>query len=509
MQPKIRFSILTITRYIRIQMLTLNITGDNAPNARATGNEKPRARLADEKHSQADFESYMMALNQPVRAEAPAQQRTAQPENAGSLRSQEEAKPAERKQPDTIYDAGPQKAGHEATTMEKEMAARPTKDAGEVNEARPAAPRSVRAEKELLETLGLSAKVAAPRKAEATTAVTATQKAIQTTATAQVAAQKNPKARAETVTSTLNLLQKTPDLVLSNTDGLKRLGEKLGLAFLGRVSEKIIERNIKTEASPVQKAGEKSELVALGVQPRAQKAGDGMKEGFADSQGQSQSQARSAKQPLLRNVSRETSATEVSSTLRQAQGEGVVMVSPSNHETTTRGGLNSHLHTADLRLSEAAATARTTENIRVAVENPLMRADLVRQFNEIMGRAQVLVTDTQNAQFSVKLFPREIGRMEIDLKMVDGEIRGKIVVESEDVKNEMQNFLKNGDNQAAGEQFDMNKIDIEVRNGNQNAQNPQRTPDADELLQNLVTRAAATTYGAAEAPVSQGNALYA
>ena len=93
--------------------------------------------------------------------------------------------------------------------------------------------------------------------------------------------------------------------------------------------------------------------------------------------------------------------------------------------------------------------------------------------------------------------------------MVDGEIRGKIVVESEDVKNEMQNFLKNGDNQATGEQFDMNKIDIEVRNGNQNAQNPQRTPDADELLQNLVTRAAATTYGAAEASSTQGNALYA
>ena len=490
-------------------MLTLNITGDNTAQARVAGNEKAKTRATEEKHSPADFESYIMALNQPVRAESPVSQRSLQQENTGSMRNQEDARPVERKPADTIYDAGPQKAGHEPATNEKDTAARAVKDTTEGNETRPVSARSVRAEKELLETLGLSAKTVAPRKLEAATTANATHKAIQSTATAQVTTPKNPKVRTENVTSTLNQLQKTPDLVLSNSDGLKRLGEKLGLAFLGRVSEKIIERNIKSDTAPAQKAGDKHDHIALALQPRAQKAGDGMKEGFTDSQSQSQSQARSAKQPQQRNVSRETSLTETPVTLRQAQGDNTVMVSPSNHDTTTARNLNSHLHTADIRLSEAAATARTTDNMRVAVENPLMRTDLVRQFNEIMGRAQVLVTDTQNAQFTVKLFPREIGRMEIDLKMVDGEIRGKIVVESEDVKSEMQNFLNKGDQQATGEQFDMNKIDIEVRNGNQNAQNPQRTPDADELLQNLVTRAAATTYGAAEASSSQGNALYA
>lgn len=489
-------------------MLTLNITGENATQTRVAGNEKPKTRAADEKYPHADFESYIAALNQPVRTDAPMPPRAAQQENTAPARAAEEPRSNERKQTETIYDSAPQKTGHEAPASEKEMASTP-KDNNENGAARPVAVRSVRAEKELLETLGLSVKTVAPKKAEAATAAAATQKAIQSTTTAQVTALKNPKVRAETVTSTLNLLQKTPDLVLSNSDGLKRLGEKLGLAFLSRVSEKIIERNVKGEAAPVQKTGEKAEQLVLNTQARIQKAGDGMKEGFADAQSQSQSQSRSTKQPAQRNVSRETSATEAPVTLRQAQGDAAVMVNPSNHDTTTARSLNSHLHTTDIRLSEAAATARTTDNMRVAVENPLMRADLVRQFNEIMGRAQVLVTDTQNAQFTVKLFPREIGRMEIDLKMVDGEIRGKIVVESEDVKNEMQNFLNNRDQQATGEQFDMNKIDIEVRNGNQNAQNPQRTPDADELLQNLVTRAAATTYGAAEASSTQGNALYA
>ncbi|HNL55742.1 MAG TPA: hypothetical protein PKI36_15135, partial [Turneriella sp.] len=186
-----------------------------------------------------------------------------------------------------------------------------------------------------------------------------------------------------------------------------------------------------------------------------------------------------------------------------------LVVNSAQQDTHNTRLQHATLQTADLRLSEAAASARTTESMRVAVENPLMRADLVRQFNEIMGRAQVLVTDTQNAQFSVKLFPREIGRMEIDLKLVDGEIRGKIVVESEDVKNEMQNFLQNREQGGNAEQFDMNKIDIEVRSGNQNAQNPQQAPDTQELLQNLVTQSASAAYSAIESTTGQGNALYA
>jgi flagellar hook-length control protein FliK len=185
------------------------------------------------------------------------------------------------------------------------------------------------------------------------------------------------------------------------------------------------------------------------------------------------------------------------------------VVNPSNHDTTTLRTQWNATPTSEIRLSEAANSARAAENIRTAVENPMLRPELVRQFNEIITRAQVLVTDTQNAQFSVKLFPREIGRMEIDLKLVDGEIRGKIVVESEDVKNEMQNFLQNREQGGNAEQFDMNKIDIEVRSGNQNAQNPQQAPDTQELLQNLVTQSASAAYTAIESTTGQGNALYA
>jgi hypothetical protein len=165
--------------------------------------------------------------------------------------------------------------------------------------------------------------------------------------------------------------------------------------------------------------------------------------------------------------------------------------------------------TSEIRLSEAANSARAAENIRTAVENPVLRPDLVRQFNEIISRAQVLVTDTQNAHFNVRLYPRELGRMEIDLKLVDGVLRGKIVVESEDVKNEMQNFLQNREHGGSAEQFDMNQIHIEVRSGNRNAQNPQPAPDTEELLQKLLTQSASAAYSAVENTPFARNALYA
>ena len=92
---------------------------------------------------------------------------------------------------------------------------------------------------------------------------------------------------------------------------------------------------------------------------------------------------------------------------------------------------------------------------------------------------------------------------------VDGEMRGKIVVESEEVKNEMQNFLQNGENNQSGEAADLSQVMIEVRSENQNAQNSDRTPEEAEMLKNLVTRTASVLYEAVDVPQQKGNALYA
>ena len=77
------------------------------------------------------------------------------------------------------------------------------------------------------------------------------------------------------------------------------------------------------------------------------------------------------------------------------------------------------------------------------------------------------------------------------------------------MKNEMQNFLQQRDASGSEQQLDLNRIDIEVRNGNQNAQNPERTPDAESVIQNLVTRAATSAYEQGESATASGSVLYA
>lgn len=485
-------------------MLALNTLGDNTASARATGAERSKPRPADEKRPHADFESYMTALVQPVRLEPAAKPQGTPAESPVPLKTGDENPAKARTSGDIIYDSAPQKAGHENAAIEKDASSRTPVERSDAPEVKVLSQRSLRAEKEMLETLGLSNKVTREKKTDSLATSNIARAATNTTAVQQ--AQKALKPKAENVTSTLNLLQQAPDLVLAKADGLKRLGEKLGLPFLARVSEKIFERNMKPETTPAHTKGtERSEQAAATTPTRTHKTGDGTSDSTTDSQ----SQGKSGKQSTTKAVSRETSVTDVSATLRPPQGDNTVMANPSNQDIAAARSPNSGIHTTEFKLSDISNTARSADSVRAAIENPLMRADLVRQFNEIMGRAQVLVTDAQNAQFTVKLFPREIGRMDIDLKMIDGEIRGKIVVESEDVKNEMQNFLQNQEQRGSEQQFDLNRIDIEVRNGNQQAQNPERTPDADEILQNLVTRAAATSYTATDSGAPRGNAIYA
>ncbi|MFO1479274.1 MAG: hypothetical protein U1F40_03630 [Turneriella sp.] len=488
-------------------MLSLNTLNENSASLRPQ-EPKARPRQAEERNQQADFQSYLVsALQQQPRAELPREQVTPRQEQAVAERPPSHAAQTSRAESPADSQVAPpaQKAGHEAPRDGETTANTTDKIQKEQAEPKSRAVTVTRSDRELLEALGLINRKT--EIAEKKPAVGTLRAAMDATALRQPQkTEKKPVVfKGESPTHTLTVLEKTPDLVLMSSDGLKKLGEKLGLSLLGKVHEKLSEKNRPNELTQQTVRAEiRSESPQPMVQQKSQKAGAGDHESSADHQ-----QSRGSRQAAVKNVSRETSATEAPVSLRQAQADNIAMVNPSNHDTTVLRTQSNAIPTSEIRLSEAANSARAAENIRTAVENPMVRPDLVRQFNEIISRAQVLVTDTQNAQFSVKLFPREIGRMEIDLKLVDGEIRGKIVVESEDVKNEMQNFLQNREQGGNAEQFDMNKIDIEVRSGNQNAQNPQQAPDTQELLQNLVTQSASAAYSAIESTTGQGNALYA
>ena len=488
-------------------MLSLNTLTENSASLRPQ-EPKARPRQAEERTQQADFQSYLAsALQQQPRAELPRDQAAARAEEPAAERTTANSpQPQRNESTSDTRDATPvHKAGHQAPADTETTAAAAEKSQKEQAEPKNRAVTVTRSDRELLEALGLiNRKTDATEKKPVAGTVRAAMESVALRETLK--AEKKPVAfKGESPTHTLTVLEKTPDLVLMSSDGIKKLGEKLGFSLLGKVHEKLSEKNPPADLNQqVTRAEIRSEAAQAVVQQKGQKAGAGDQE-FASEQQQS----RGSRQAAVKNVSRETSATETTGGLRPAQADLTDTVTPSSQDTSTLRTQANTTAASEVRLSEAATPARASENIRAAVENPMMRPDLVRQFNEIISRAQMLVTDTQNAHFSVKLFPRAIGRMEIDLKLVEGEIRGKIVVESEDLKNEMQNFLQNREQGGSAEQFDMNKIDIEVRSGNPNAQNPQQAPDTHELLQNLVTQSASAAYSAVETATGQGNALSA
>lgn len=484
-------------------MLSLNSLSENHNAPRTPGESKRKVTTQGEDRAErADFGTYLAAMAQPIKPDTKSEIPAVKMDAPQTEKAQPIHNPANAQGPDTMQQATAQKAGIDAPVEQQSLAAiKEPKESAETGEARGTNVQTARSEKELLETLGLTLKK--PAVTAATDArVTASARAENSTGTGKSQPTRvTSTGKTETAAHVLTQLDKIPDLVLASSDGLKRLGEKLGVAFLSKVSEKLKETQTRSDSSTTQLRSEtRAEPIITTTTARAQKAGDSSaQQGFDN-----QSNPKSARNFTARNVSRETLATDIAEKL-PVLGAGDLKPVAMPDTLTAR---NNTIHT-EIRLADPVTSTRGADAIRVAVENPAMRTDLLRQMSEVMTRAQVLVTDNQNAQFSVKLYPRELGRMEIDLKLVDGEIKGKIVVESEEVKNEMQNFLQNRDNGSAGHDVDLNRIDIEVRSGNQNAQNPERTPDADTLIKNLVTRTAASAYEAPETNANPGNALYA
>jgi hypothetical protein len=488
-------------------MLSLNTLTENSASLRLQ-EPKARPRLPEERMPQTDFQSYLaVALQQQPRAELPRHQTTDGTRQTAAERTTPNSPQVLHNESttDTRDTAPVQKAGHESPTDKETAAAASEKPQKDQADPSSRAVTVMRSDRELLEALGMiSRKTEIAVKRPATGTLRAAMKSVALRET--LIAEKKPVLfKAGSPTNTLTVLEKTPDLVLMNSDGLKKLGEKLGFSLLGKMHEKLVEKNRPADISQqVTRTEIRSESAQPAIPQKGQKAGAGEQDFTGEHQ-----QTRSGRHAVVKNVSRETSRTETTASLRSEQAGLTATVTPPIGDTIPLRTQTSPVPASGMHFSQAATSARAAENIRTAVENPMLRPELVRQFNEIVSRAQVLVTDTQNAQFSVKLFPREIGRMEIDLKLIDGEIRGKIIVESEDVKNEMQNFLQNRERSGSAEQLDMNKIDIEVRSGNQNAQNPQQTPDTEEILQNLVTQSASAAYSTIETAARQGNALYA
>ena len=83
--------------------------------------------------------------------------------------------------------------------------------------------------------------------------------------------------------------------------------------------------------------------------------------------------------------------------------------------------------------------ARQPDAAVVTQKNSIFRENL----ENIIQNAKVVVRDSRNGSFSVRLHPEELGTVNISLSLHDGVVRGKFLVETQDAKDLLAGNLEN------------------------------------------------------------------
>ena len=81
--------------------------------------------------------------------------------------------------------------------------------------------------------------------------------------------------------------------------------------------------------------------------------------------------------------------------------------------------------------------ARKTET----ASGPRKQTPFMEQMGQIIDNAKVVVRDSRNGSFSVRLHPRELGRMNVSLGLENGIVHGKFLVESREAKDLLMGSL--------------------------------------------------------------------
>lgn len=66
-----------------------------------------------------------------------------------------------------------------------------------------------------------------------------------------------------------------------------------------------------------------------------------------------------------------------------------------------------------------------------------------QNLQEIMDRAKISVRDNRNANFNVKLYPRELGNVNVNLSLENGVVIAKFFVDSDEAKNQLSQNMDN------------------------------------------------------------------
>jgi len=96
-------------------------------------------------------------------------------------------------------------------------------------------------------------------------------------------------------------------------------------------------------------------------------------------------------------------------------------------------------------------------------EEPLLPKQASYQFDQMLQNARILVKANGNASLTTQLYPKELGKISINLSITDGKLKGKLTVESESVKKELSDKITQLLNDLKDDGYLVENLDVNVQ----------------------------------------------
>jgi flagellar hook-length control protein FliK len=88
-------------------------------------------------------------------------------------------------------------------------------------------------------------------------------------------------------------------------------------------------------------------------------------------------------------------------------------------------------------------TESTARHVQERTESAAKMPEFRQSLQEIMDRARVTIRDNRNGSFTVKLFPKELGSVNVSLVMENGVVNGRFLVDNNDARTALLSNMEN------------------------------------------------------------------
>jgi flagellar hook-length control protein FliK len=106
-----------------------------------------------------------------------------------------------------------------------------------------------------------------------------------------------------------------------------------------------------------------------------------------------------------------------------------------------------------------------------------------QSLQDIIDKARVSVRDNRNATFNVKLYPRELGNVNVNLSLENGVVTAKFFVDSDEAKNQLSQNMNNLKQQMLDAGIEVGEFNVGVNDNGKGFLNDNENGGKKELIQ--------------------------